>query len=154
GEASPHQNDGSRMGLAVFETNLHEIGFERGERALEPAAELGHGLARGGDRCRASAPVLEPGADARRERLHVAHLFGAVRLVERGIDFREVPYVRAVQDRRAQLDRLDRILDAMTGERAADEYDRREAVVQTENDQRIGTLDVRGCTRLIPVQNV
>src|SRR5260370_1135628 len=45
------------MGLAVFETNLHEIGFERGERALEPAAELGHGLARGGDRCRAAAPA-------------------------------------------------------------------------------------------------
>src|SRR5262249_7743008 len=47
-EASPHQNAGSRMGLAVFETNLHEIGFKRGERALEPATERGHGLARGG----------------------------------------------------------------------------------------------------------
>src|SRR5258708_33231375 len=113
------------MGLAVFETNLHEIGFERGERALEPAAELGHGLTRGGDRCRASAPVLEPGAGARRERLHVPHLFGAVRLVERGVDFREVPHVRAVQDRRAQLDRLDRTFAAMTAELSADEYARR-----------------------------
>src|SRR5262249_4334271 len=76
-EASPHQNEGSRMGLEVFEANLHEIGFERGERTLEPAAELGHGLACGGDRCRATAPVLEPGARAQRKPVHVAHLFGA-----------------------------------------------------------------------------
>src|SRR5712671_4193405 len=70
------------MGLAVFETNLHEIGFDRG----------------------------------------------------------------------AQLDRLDRILAAMTGERSADEYDRREAVDQTELAQRVGDIDVRVCPRQLPAR--
>src|SRR5262245_66534506 len=112
-EGSPHQNDGSRMGLAVFEANLHEIRFERGECALESATERGHGLARGGDHCRAGARVLEPGARLQREPLRVAHLFGAMRYVERGIDLREVPNVRAVQNRRAQLVQIDRLLAAL-----------------------------------------
>src|SRR5262249_36897200 len=135
------------MGLAVFETNLHEIGFERGERALEPAAELGHGLARGGDRCRAPASILEPGTRARRERLPAAPLSGAVRLGERGVVFGKFPPIGAVQNRRAKLDRLDGILAAVTGERAADEYDRGESVDQTELAQRVGDIDVRVCPR-------
>src|SRR5262249_49982065 len=67
-EASPHQNDGSRMGLAVFETNLHEIGFKRGERALEPATERGHGLAPRGDHRRPAGTPPRPPPRPRRAR--------------------------------------------------------------------------------------
>src|SRR5262249_12985830 len=91
--APPPQNDRSRLGLAVCEPNLHEIGFERGGGALEPATERGHGFARGGGHRRAGVRVLEPGARPQREPLRVAHLFGAMRLVERGVDFRKVPNV-------------------------------------------------------------
>src|SRR5260370_29241406 len=117
--ASRHQNDGSRIMVAAFETNLHEIGLERGKGALERAAQGRDGGARGGRDRRARARILEPGAQAHRELAYVGDLLGTVRLVQRGIDFSEVPDMRAVQDRSAELDRLNRIPAAMACARAA-----------------------------------
>src|SRR5262249_58721401 len=77
---------------------------------------------------------------------------GRARLTARGVFSRKVPPFRAVQNRRAQLDRLDRILAAVTGERAADEYDRGESVDQTELAQRVGDIDVRVCPRQFPAR--
>src|SRR5262245_56914167 len=92
--------------------NPHEMRFERGERALEAAAERVNTRARGDNHRRPLTRILEPGPGPQREALDAAYLFGTVRRVERGIDFGEIPHVRPMQNRRTQLDRLDRILPA------------------------------------------
>src|SRR5262249_58741636 len=69
-----------------------------------------------------------------------------------GVVCGEVHQCGAGKTRRAQLDRLDRILAAVTGERAADEYDRGESVDQTELAQRVGDIDVRVCPRQFPAR--
>src|SRR5262249_26443373 len=132
-EASPHQNAGSRMGLAVFETNLHEIGFKRGERALEPATERGHGLARGGDPRRAGGASAVPAGAARRRAPSRSSLSPRPMHLGGGGKFPgKSQSLGAAKPPRPQFDRLDGFLPAMTGERAADENDRREPVDQTE----------------------
>src|ERR1700675_2690809 len=117
--ASRHQNAGSRIMLAAFETDLHEIGFERSKSAIERAAQDRHGGTPGVHNGRALVRILEPGAQAHRELAHVGHLLGAMRFVERSVYFSKVPDMRAVQDGGTELDRLDRILSAMTRKRTA-----------------------------------
>jgi hypothetical protein len=49
----------------------------------------------------------------RNESVHAFYPFCAVNVVERGIDFREVPDMWTMQDRRTQLCGLDRVLTAV-----------------------------------------
>ena len=128
--------------LAALQPELHQIGLERRERALERAAEPLDGLARRtGDR-RALLGVGEPArrcaprAGRRRDQL------GAARGVERVVDLGEIPDMRAMQDGGAELDRLDRILPAVAHQRAAHEHDRREPIDQPELAERVGDIDV------------
>ena len=72
----------------------------------------------------------------------VGDQLGAVRGVERRIDFGEIPDMRPMQDGGAELDRLDRILPAVARQRAAHEHDRREPVDQAELAERVGDIDV------------
>ena len=66
----------------------------------------------------------------------------AAGLVERLIDVGEIEHMRAVHDRGAELDRLDRILPAMRHQRAAHEHDRRQAIEQPEFAHGVGDIDV------------
>ena len=66
----------------------------------------------------------------------------AARAVERLIDVGEIEHMRAVDDRGAELDRLDRILPAVLDQRAAHEHDRRKAIEQAELAERVGDIDV------------
>src|SRR5262249_4269003 len=72
----------------------------------------------------------------------VGYLLGAMRGVERRVDFGEVPDIRSVQDGGAELDRLDRILAAMARKRAADEDDGSEPVDEAKLPQRVDDIDV------------
>ena len=89
-----------------------------------------------------AAGIGEPVAKPDRQRLLVGDEFGAMRGVERRVDFGEIPDMRAMQDGGAEPDRLDRILAAMARERAAHEHDRREPVDQAEFAERVGDIDV------------
>ena len=127
-----------------LEPQLHQIRLERRQRPFERAAERVHRsraplarsrVARVGVR-RASAPI------AHRQLAGVGHLSAPPARVERGVDLGEIPDMRPVQDRGAELDRLDRILAAMLHQRTADEHDRREPVEQAELAERVGDVDV------------
>src|SRR3954469_21529052 len=123
--ASPHQNEGSRIACSALQPNLHEIRFECSQRAFEPAPERGHRLTRGLGHGLALLDVLEPVADPLGKRIRVRDLLRAMRPAQRGIDFSEVPDVGSMQNGRAQLDRIDRILGGVTRPPAADPPDRR-----------------------------
>ena len=75
-----------------------------------------HGFSRCGRHGHALGCIGQPGADPHRESAGVVDLLGPVRGVERRIDLGEVPHVRAVQNGGAELDRLNRVLTAMTGQ--------------------------------------
>src|SRR5258707_997055 len=107
-----HQNEGSRMALALFKANPHEVRLERVKRAFKRAAERGNRVSRGGDDRGAPGRILKPGAGPQHESPEAGHLFGGPRLVEGRIEFGEIPNIRTVQNRSAQLDRLAPILAA------------------------------------------
>ena len=65
--------------------------------------------------------------------------------VERLVDLGEIPNMRAMQHGGAEPDRLDRVLAAMAGQRAAHEHDRREPVDQAEFAERVGDIDIDIC---------
>src|SRR5260370_23556599 len=94
------------MALALFKANPHEVRLERVKRAFKRAAERGNRVSRGGDDRGAPGRILRPGAGAQHASLEVGHLFGGARLVEGRVDFGEIPNIRTVQHRAAQLDRL------------------------------------------------
>src|SRR5690242_9211011 len=50
--------------------------------------------------------------------------------------------MRPVQNRSAELDRLDRVLSAVARQRSADEYDRRQPIHQTELTERVDDVDI------------
>ena len=75
---------------------------------------------------------------------------GAAGAIERLIDIGEIEHVRAMHDRRAELDRLDRILSAMRHQRAAHEHDRRQPIEQSEFAHGVGDVDVGGRASAIP----
>src|SRR5271165_5336245 len=127
---SRHQNDGSRIVVAAFETNLHEIRIERGKGAIERATQGLDSSARGSHDRRARARILQPGAHAYRKLAHIGYLLGPARLVQRGVDFGKVPDMWTVQDGGAELDRLNRILAPMTCEPAANEDNRCQPIDQ------------------------
>ena len=104
------------------------------------------------DHRRALGGVGEPGADPDRELADVGDLLGPARGVEGGIDFREIPDMRPVQDGGAELDRLDRILAAVARQRAADEDDRRQPIDQAELAQRVDDVDVVRGLRQSPLR--
>ena len=94
------------MAASALQPDLHEIGIERGERALERAAEPLDGLARrAGDRG-ALLGVGQQRADAHRQPADVADQLGAARGVERLVELGEIPDMRPVQHGGAELDRL------------------------------------------------
>ena len=72
----------------------------------------------------------------------VLHHQGAARLVDGGVDLRGAVHVRPVQDRGAELRRLDRVVAADGNEGAAHEHDVREAIEQAHLADRIGHIDV------------
>jgi len=63
---------------------------------------------------------------------HLMELADAAGGIERFIHIAEIEDVRTVNDRRTELDRLDRILSAMLDQRSAHEHDRRQPVDQAE----------------------
>ena len=72
---------------------------------------------------------------------------GAAGAVERLVDVGEIEDVRAMNDRRAELDRLDRILPAMFDQRSAHEHDRRQPIEQSQFAHGVGDVDVGGRRR-------
>ncbi len=76
------------------------------------------------------------------KRSGVGHGQRAAGVVEGGVDVGEVVDVRPVQDRRAELGRLDRVLAAVRHERAAHEDERRQAVEQAQLADGVGDIDV------------
>ena len=64
--------------------------------------------------------------------------------IERLIDIGEIEDMRAMHDRRAELDRLDRILPAMLDQRSAHEHDRRQPVEQSQFAHGVGDVDIGG----------
>ena len=77
-----------------------------------------------------------------RERVLVGDELGAARGIERLVNLREIPDMRAMDDGGAEPDRLDRVLTAAAGERAAHEHDRRKPIDQAELAERVGDKDV------------
>ena len=108
----PHQTQLQEIRIKL----LYSCGRARRPASSTRAARLRDLFAR-----RAS---VQPVADPHCQLTGVVHLLSAARGVERRVDFGEIPDMRPVQDRGAELGRLDRILSAMLDHRAADEHDR------------------------------
>src|SRR5215208_2647848 len=140
--ASRHQKEGSRIPGVSPKTQLHEIGFERLQAALQRAAQHVDGAASSRGYHGALLVVGKPAGDASRELCRVVHLFGPARAVERRIDVGEIPYMRTMHDGGAKLYRLDRVLPAMLNQRSAHEHYRRHAIDQTKLPHGIGHIDV------------
>ena len=101
------------MARSLMKLQLHQIGIERRQRSIEPAAErLDHGMSGIGDPC-AGVGIVEPRGEMRDKAVGAGNRLRAVRVVERSVDFRKVPHVRTVENRGAKLGGLDRVLSAM-----------------------------------------
>ena len=72
----------------------------------------------------------------------VAHLLAAAGAQQRRIGIAEVLEIGAGQHRRTELDRLDRVLPAALGKRAADKGDGRQRIEQAKLADRVGHVDV------------
>ena len=130
------------MAILAHHADLHEIGIQRRQRAIERAGKLRNGVARRRRHFLALGGIGQPGAHPHRQPPCVSDLLSAMRSIERSVDLGKVPHMRAVQDSSTELDRLDRILTTMARERATDEDDRREAIDQAKLTQRIHDVDV------------
>ncbi len=89
-----------------------------------------------------AARLRQQGGEAGGELAGVGDRLGAMRLVERRVDFGEIPDMRAMQDGGAELGGFDRILPAVPDQRAADENDRRQAIDETEFADGVGDINV------------
>src|ERR1700748_519061 len=65
-------------------------------------------------------------------------------MVERLVTIGAIEDMRAMNDRCAELDGFDRILSAMSNQRSAHEYDRREPVEQPQFAHRIADIGIGG----------
>src|SRR5512147_3294947 len=91
-----HQKAGSRMASPLMELQLHQIGVERRQRPIERATEgLDYCMSGIGDPC-AGIGVAEPRGEMRDKTVGAGNRLRAVGVVERGVDFRKVPDVRAM----------------------------------------------------------
>src|SRR5262245_30286858 len=98
GPAQRHQKAGSRMASSLMKLQLHQIRVERRQRAIERAAErLDYSMSGMCDPC-AGVGIAEPRGEMRDEAIRAGNRLRAVRVVERGVNFRKVPDVRAVQN--------------------------------------------------------
>jgi len=86
---------------APLQTELHQIGVERRNGALERAGQRLHGPKSGLRHVFSRLGILEPGADPHRQLAGVRNHLGAASGVERRIDLGEIPDMRAVNDGRA-----------------------------------------------------
>src|SRR5262249_12444953 len=100
---SRHQKAGSRMSSPLMQLQLHQIRVERRQRALQRAAQVLHNAICRRNHAGTRVGVVQPCRQMRNEPVHAFYPFCAVNVVERGIDFREVPDMRTVQDRRTQF---------------------------------------------------
>src|SRR5574338_1392453 len=103
GPAPRHQKAGSRMASSLTKLQLHQVRVERRQRSIERAAErLDHGMSGIGNPC-AGVGIAEPRGEMRDEAVGAGNWLRAVRVVERSVDLRKVPDVRAVQNCGAEL---------------------------------------------------
>src|SRR5690349_18416925 len=99
GPAPRHQKAGSRMASSMMKLQSNQTGVERHQRAIERAAEgLDHSVSGMGDPC-AGVRIAKPRGEMRNKAVWAGNRFRAVRVVERGVDFRKVPDVRPVENR-------------------------------------------------------
>ncbi len=108
-----YQKAGSRIGRPHFEPQLQQIRLERDQRAIERAAELLDHALGGVHRRLARRRIGQQLAELLHQRFLGVGLPGAAGAIERLVDIGEIEDVRTMNDRRAELDRLDRILPAM-----------------------------------------
>src|SRR5215475_760386 len=140
--ASCHQKAGSRMTRPLLQLQLHQIGVERCKRAIECPAQVLHNAMCCRHHAGTGVCVVQPCRQMRNEPVHAFHPLCAMNVVERGIDFREVPDMRTVQDRRSQLCSLDRILTAVLDQRAANKHHRCRPIDQTKLADCVGDIDL------------
>ena len=94
-----------------------------------------------GDPC-AGIGIAEPCPEMRDKAVGAGNRLRAMGVVQGSVDFRKVPDVRTVQNRRAELGGLDRILPAVFNERPTDEDCRCHAVEEAELADGVGDIDL------------
>src|SRR5262249_34880134 len=98
GPAPRHQKAGPRLARSLMKLQLHQVGVERCQRSIERAAErLYHAMSGIGDP-RTGIGIAEPRSEMRDKTVGAGNRLRAVRVVERSVDFRKIPDMRAVQD--------------------------------------------------------
>src|SRR5262245_19040611 len=108
------------MAGSLMNLQLHQIRVERRQRSIERSAErLDHRVPGVGDP-RAGIGIAEPRCEMGDKAVGTGDRLRAVRVVERSVDLRKVPDVRAMQNCGTELCGFDRVLSAMLDERAAD----------------------------------
>ena len=112
--------------------------------ALERAAQEFHGPARGLGDADALFGLRQQHGETGGELAGIRDRLSALRKVERGVDFREIPDMGPVQNGGAELGGFDRILPAMFDQLAADENDRRQAIDEAEFTHGVGDINVGG----------
>src|SRR5262245_8983335 len=101
------------MTRPLLQLQLHQIRVERSERAIQRPAQSFHDAICSCHYAGTRVRVVQPRRQMRNEPVHAFYPFCAVNVVERGIDFREVPDMWTMQDRRTELCGLDRVLTAV-----------------------------------------
>ena len=86
----------------------------------------------------------QPLAQLRRQLGPVLHASRPLGPIELFIDLVEIPDMRTMQDRRAELDWLNWILSPVRNQGAAHENDRTQTVPQSELANGIGNVEVSG----------
>ena len=139
-----HQKDGSRIAGPLAQLELHQVRVERRHGAVERAAQILHHIVASVGDTGTAIGVSKPGGKIRGKAVDVVNQLGAMGVVERGINLSEIPNMRTVQDRSAQLGRLDRILPAVLDQRAADEHSWCQPIDQAELADRVCHINL-GC---------
>src|SRR4249919_1082037 len=111
--ASRHQKAGSRMMRPLLQLQLHQVWVKRCERAFQRSAQVLNNAICCRHYAGARVRVVQPRRQMRNESVHAFYPFRAVDPVERGINLREIPHMRTMQDCRTQLGGLDRVLTAV-----------------------------------------
>ena len=123
---------------------MQQIGLERRERALQRAAELTDHAPGRGEQGLARPGIVKQFPDLLYQHFLRIRPSRAAGGIEGFIDVGKIEDVGTVDDRRAELDRLDRILSAMLDQRSAHEHDRRQPVEQSQFAHGVGDIDIGG----------
>src|SRR6185437_16964299 len=101
------------MASPLMELQLHQVGIERCECAIEGATQFLHDAMPGLGNISAGIWISEPGCKMRGQAIGVIDRYGAARAIKRRVDFRKVPDMRAVQNGAPEFGGFNRVLAAM-----------------------------------------